>query len=185
MPEQFYNILTLLGIAEYAAAIARGEEVVLTHMALGDSNGNYYEPSEGQISLVHEVYRAAINSIATDPENPRWVSVEMTIPTTSGGWWVREAGLISKTGNLFAVGKFPATYKPLFSEGAGKELVVRMIFEVSNADAITMVVNPSIVLATKEDIKNHDESDSSHADIRTLILSAQYMARRLAHFEGR
>jgi phage-related tail fiber protein len=165
MSEQFYNILTSLGQAEYSSAISLSIPVALTHMVLGDGNGNYYEPSEGQTSLVNEVYRAGLNSVTTDPDNPGWVIAEMVIPSTEGGWYIREAGLISGTGNLFAVGKFPVTYKPLFSEGAGKELVVRLIFEVSNASAITLVVDPTVVLAKKSDIDDH-ESGTAHEDIR-------------------
>ncbi len=48
MAEQFYNILTLLGQAEYASGISLSNPVTLTHMVLGDANGNYYEPSAGQ-----------------------------------------------------------------------------------------------------------------------------------------
>jgi len=165
----FYNILTLLGEAEYAEAIAGSTVVNLTHVVLGDSNGAYYEPNRGQNSLVNEVYRAGINSITTDPENPGWVIIELVVPATEGGWWIREAGIISVTSNLFAVGKFPATYKPVFTEGAGKELIIRLIFEVASTEVISLVIDPNITVAKVSDIEDHNEAVDAHTDIRTKI----------------
>jgi len=172
MAEQFYTILTLLGMAEEVSAKVAGSPLLLTNMAVGDGNGNYYEPSAGQTALVNEKYRAGINSLTAEPDNPGWVVAEMVIPATIGGWWVREVGIFSSTGNLYAVGKMPATYKPLFSEGAGKDLVIRIIFETSNAEVVTLMADPSVVLVSK-------------AYVDASILSVQHMARRLAHFEGR
>jgi len=167
MPEQFYTILTQLGQAELAAAIANNTQVSLTQMAVGDGNGNYYEPSSGQTALVHEVYRAGISAIATDPNNPNRIVCEFVIPATTGGWHVREVGIFSLTGNLFAIGKVPVTYKPQFSEGAGKDLVIKVILEVSNASAVTLRVDPSVVLASKKYVRDYvDDSMEAHSPVR-------------------
>ncbi len=171
MAEQFYSILTLIGIAAEAAAKAAGSGLLLTNMAVGDGNGNYYEPSEGQTALVNEKYRAGISSLTTDPNNVGWVIAEMTIPASSGGWWVREVGIFTSTGNLYAVGKIPATYKPLFSEGAGKDLVIRLIFETSNANIVTLMADPSVVLPSKAYVDSqdtaHNVSETAHENLRT------------------
>jgi phage-related tail fiber protein len=174
---QFYTILTLLGQAELAEAIAEGRQVQLTHMAVGDGGGSYYTPSQGQTTLVNERYRSEINSISQDIANPNWIIVELIIPATIGGWYIREAGIFSSTGNLFAVGIIPETYKPQFSEGAGKDLIVRMILEVSNASAVTLQVDPSVVLASRQYVNNyvsdkfheHNYSLDSHRDIRIKL----------------
>ncbi len=189
MPEQFYTILTSLGQAELANAIAHGTQVALSQMAVGDGNGNYYEPSQAQTGLIHETYRAGINSKTVDPVNGNWIICELDIPATTGGWYIREVGIFSTTGNLFAIGKVPVTYKPQFSDGAGKDLVIKVILEVSNASAVTLQVDPSVVLASKKyvddslgthinssdphpayaldtDVTAHNTSPTAHQDIR-------------------
>lgn len=149
MAETFSVILTTLGLAEVADAIANSTPVVLNEFSVGDSNSSYYEPSEGQTSLVNEQYRAALTSIGQDPTNSNWIVAEGTIPADGvGGWEVREAGIWSSTGNLFAIGKFPATYKPLLSSGAGKDLIIKSIFEVTNVSAVTLLVDPNVAIAT-------------------------------------
>lgn len=177
--QQFYTILTLLGQAELTEAIAEGRQVRLTYMAVGDGGGSYYAPSQGQTTLVNEKYRSTISSINQDTVNQNWTVVELIIPATIGGWYIREVGIFSSTGNLFAVGIVPETYKPQFSEGAGKDLVIRMILEVSNASSVTLQVDPSVVLASKQYVNNyvsdkfheHNYSPDSH-NIHTQITNA-------------
>ena len=77
---------------------------------------------------------------------------------------MREVGIFSSTGNLFAIGKVPVTYKPQFSEGAGKDLVIKVILEVSNASAVTLRVDPSVVLASKKYVDDSMEAHSTAAD---------------------
>lgn len=150
----FYTLITTLGQAAIAQAIANNTQVGLTEMALGDSNGVYYEPTEGQTALVHEVYRAAINSIAINETHPNWIDVELVIPANQGGWEIREAALYSSAGVLIAVGKVPLTYKPLLEEGAGEDLTMMLIMEVVNVEAITLLIDPSIVMASRQYVDN-------------------------------
>jgi hypothetical protein len=170
--EKFYSILTLLGEDEYADAQAENSAVQLTHMALGDSNGSYYEPDKNQTALVNEVYRGAISYGTTTVEGrPGWVQAELRIPVSEGGWTVREVGLYSSTGNLFAVGKFPVTDKPLVADGAPKELIIKMIFKVTNTSAITLVIDPSIAYAKIADIEAHDQLDGAHWILETATVA--------------
>ena len=62
---------------------------------------------------------------------------------------IREVGLIDAEGELVAYGNFPDSYKPVLSEGSGKELIIRPILEVSDTAAITLVVDSSILWATQ------------------------------------
>lgn len=70
MSQQFYMILTNVGAAKLANALALGTTVGITQMAVGDSNGTYYNPTSTQPALVHEVWRGAIQSLNVDPANP-------------------------------------------------------------------------------------------------------------------
>ncbi|MDD5175753.1 MAG: phage tail protein [Sterolibacterium sp.] len=154
----FYTLLTTVGAAEWAAAEANTiENVPITHLAVGDGNGDPVVPSAIATELVNEVHRVAISSIIEDPDHPTWLIVEAVIPTDVGGWTVREIGLIGGSGagdKLLAMGNFPATDKPLPVDGAARDLAIRMVIQVSNTAVVELSVDPSVTLATLESIDN-------------------------------
>lgn len=146
----FFTILTTIGQAKIANAVALGQQIQVTEMALGDGAGNPTTPNQAQTTLVRQVYRAQLNQLSTDPANPNYVIAELVVPSDQGGWTAREVGLYDVDGLLIAVGNFPETYKPQLSEGASRDLVVRVIIEVSNASTIQLKIDPSIVLASRQ-----------------------------------
>ncbi|EGJ51814.1 phage tail protein [Desulfocurvibacter africanus] len=150
MAEQFYTILTKVGHAKLANALALGQSVGLTHMAVGQGqSGGYYEPTETQTTLKSEAWRGPVNALNVDPQNANWLVAELVIPTSVGNFTVREAGLFDAEGDLIAVGKYPQTYKPQLADGAGKDLYIRLIVQVSNTSVVTLKVDPAVVLATR------------------------------------
>ncbi|HWL51348.1 MAG TPA: phage tail protein [Chthoniobacteraceae bacterium] len=146
----FKTIITNLGAAKIAAAIQGGGTVNLSHMALGDGGGHLVEPNADQTSLVREVYRAELNLLARDQKNPNYVIAEMVVPSTVGGWSVREVALYDNSGSMIAVGSFPETYKPELSEGSARDLIVRFIMEVSTNASVALQIDPTVVLATRQ-----------------------------------
>ena len=155
MANEFFTILTATGRNKLAAATATGTPLTLTQMAVGDGDpatpgGAYYSPTEAQTALKHEVWRGAINHLAVDANNPNWIVAELVIPDNVGGFYIREVGLFDSTGAMIAVGKFPESYKPTLAAGSNKQLYVRMILEVANTSAVTLLVDPSVVLATRQ-----------------------------------
>lgn len=146
----FFTLITATGQAKIAAAIAAGTAVSLTHMAVGDGNGNPITPAENMTALVRERYRAAVTNLRQHETNSNWLVAELVIPTTVGGWTVHEVGLFDTDGALIAIGSFPATYKPVLAEGSTRELVARIILEVSDTAAITLIVDPTIVMASRQ-----------------------------------
>lgn len=146
---EFFTVLTNVGSAKISNAVAQGQTINVTEMALGDGAGNATTPNQAQIGLVRQVYRAQLNQLSTDPANPNHVIAEMVVPSGQGGWTVREVGLYDVDGDLIAVGNFPETYKPQLAEGASRDLVVRVIIEVSSTASIQLKIDPSVVLATR------------------------------------
>jgi len=145
----FFTLLTITGKAKVAAAIASGIPLAITQMALGDGGGAAVTPSENRAALIGEVNRGPANSLGVDPLNPNWVTVERIIAPEVGGWTIREVGLFDAAGDLIAYGNFPDSYKPQLAEGSGKELVIKVQIEVANASAVTLLIDPSVVLATR------------------------------------
>ncbi|EFG7131243.1 phage tail protein [Escherichia coli] len=75
---------------------------------------------------------------------------EQIIPENEGGFWIREIGLYDDEGVLIAVANCPETYKPQLQEGSGRTQTIRMILVVTNTEAITLKIDPSVVLATRK-----------------------------------
>ena len=149
--QQFYTLITTAGKAKIANATAFGTKVNFNTLKVGDGNGNYYEPTESKTDLVHTVWSGPITSISTDPSNPNWIIIAVSIPADVGGFMIREVGIFDDTGTMIAIGKYPETYKPTSETGSTKDLTIKTILEVSNSGTIELKVDPNIIVATKQD----------------------------------
>lgn len=150
MATKYYAVLTNVGAAKLANATALGAQVEITQMAVGDGNGVLPTPNPAQTALVHEQRRKPLNSLSVDPNNESQIIAEQVIPENEGGWWIREIGLFDKDGDMIAVANCAETYKPQLQEGSGRVQVVRMILIVSSTAAVTLKIDPSVVLATRQ-----------------------------------
>ncbi|MCA3448573.1 MAG: phage tail protein [Rhodobacter sp.] len=145
----FYSKVTLAGQALITEAIATGVPVEITQMGVGDGGGSSYLPTEAATALVNERYRANLNSLTQNDSHPNRLQAELIIPAATGGWFVREAGLFTAGGTLFAIANFPVTYKPILSEGSARELAIRIIIELVNTSAVTLVTDTSVIVASQ------------------------------------
>ncbi len=146
----FYTLVTQAGAAKLANALATGVPLQITQMSVGDGAGNPVIVTDTRTALVRETFRASLSSLSSDPSNPGYMTAELIVPMTSGGYTVREAGLWDVDNTLIAYGNFPDTYKPLLSEGSGRELRVRMVFQISNpATPVQLKIDPTVVYATR------------------------------------
>lgn len=167
MDNEFYTLLTDWGMAKIASALADKKQIHLQKIAVGDGGGQYYEPTASQTNLRHEVWRGEMNTLTVAPNNPNWLIAELVLPEDVGGWYVREVGVFDDEGELIAIGKFPESYKPLLPGGCGKQVCIRLIMEVSNTTAVTLTVDPSIVLATRDYVDarlDEHEHSTNHPD---------------------
>lgn len=151
----YYCIHTTVGRQLLAQAEATGTQVRLTHMAVGDGNGNATTPVETQTKLVRERFRATVNRVYQDTNNPLMFVAELIIPASAAGFTLREIGIFDSNGNLFVVGNLPATYKPNGSEGSYSDTVVRVPFMVTNASNVELKIDPNVVIATQSWIINN------------------------------
>lgn len=147
---KYFALLTKLGENLLAQATALGTKLELTQMAVGDGGGSLPTPDTNQTKLIAEKRRAAINTLFIDDKNKNQIIAEQIIPEQDGGWWIREIGLFDKAGNLIAVANCPETYKPQLAEGSGRTQSIRMVLIVSHTESVTLKIDPSVVLATRE-----------------------------------
>ncbi|EKQ4571246.1 phage tail protein [Salmonella enterica subsp. enterica serovar Montevideo] len=150
MTVKYYSILTNQGAARLANATMLGSKLNLTQMAVGDANGVLPTPDPAQTKLINQKRIAPLNLLSVDPNNQSQIIAEQIIPENEGGFWIREIGLYDDEGVLIAVANCPETYKPQLQEGSGRTQTIRMILVVSNTEAITLKIDPSVVLATRK-----------------------------------
>ncbi|EPH7248133.1 phage tail protein [Salmonella enterica subsp. enterica serovar Infantis] len=150
MTVKYYAILTNQGAARLANATMLGSKLNLTQMAVGDANGVLPTPDPAQTKLISQKRIAPLNLLSIDPNNQSQIIAEQIIPENEGGFWIREIGLYDDEGVLIAVANCPETYKPQLQEGSGRTQTIRMILVVTNTEAITLKIDPSVVLATRK-----------------------------------
>ncbi|EDX3520908.1 phage tail protein, partial [Salmonella enterica subsp. enterica serovar Miami] len=164
MATKYLALLTNIGAAKLANATALGTKVEITQMAVGDGNGVLPTPSPAQTALIHEMRRAPLNMLTIDPANTSQIIAEQVIPEDVGGWWIREIGLFDKDGDMIAVANCAETYKPQLQEGSGRVQAIRVILIVSSTEAVTLKIDPAVVLATRQYVDNKIIEVKSYAD---------------------
>ncbi|MFL1866991.1 phage tail protein, partial [Escherichia coli] len=172
MTVKYYAILTNQGAARLANATMLGSKLNLTQMAVGDANGVLPTPDPAQTKLINQKRIAPLNLLSIDPNNQNQIIAEQIIPENEGGFWIREIGLYDDEGVLIAVANCPETYKPQLQEGSGRTQTIRMILVVTNTEAITLKIDPSVVLATRkyvdDKISDHEQSQR-HPDASLTV----------------
>ena len=164
MTAKYLAILTNQGAARLANAAALGTKLNLTQMAVGDANGTLPTPDPAQTKLINQKRIAPLNLLTVDPANTSQIIAEQIIPENEGGFWIREIGLYDDDGILIAVANCPETYKPELQEGSGRTQTIRMILIVSSTSAITLKIDPSVVLATRQYVDDKVIEVKSYAD---------------------
>ncbi|HHA1245659.1 TPA: phage tail protein, partial [Enterobacter roggenkampii] len=164
MATKYFALLTNIGAAKLANATALGAQVEITQMAVGDGNGVLPTPNPAQTALTHELRRAQLNMLTIDPVNTNQIIAEQVIPEDAGGWWIREIGLFDKDGDMIAVANCAETYKPQLQEGSGRVQVIRVILIVSSTEAVTLKIDPSVVLATRKYVDDAVIEVKAYAD---------------------
>lgn len=151
MSQKYFTTLTHIGAALHANAQLQQTTVAWTHLVLGDGNGAEPVPNPAQTGVIREVDRLPISSIEPDPDNPSWIVIEAVIPADRGGYVVRETALMggANGASCIAVGNYPSATKPLLSDGAGSELVIRIVVEIAHTATVTLKIDPAVVIASR------------------------------------
>lgn len=191
MTAKYFAILTNQGAAKLANATMLGTKLNLTQLAVGDANGTLPTPDPAQTKLIKQKRIAPLNLLTVDPDNTSQIIAEQIIPENEGGFWIREIGLYDDDGILIAVANCPETYKPQLQEGSGRTQTIRMILIVSSTSAITLKIDPSVVLATRKYvddkvievkayaddlIKKHVNADNPHTQYPLIANALKEMA---------
>lgn len=150
---KFESIVTEIGRYKITQSIQLGRKLELSTLAVGDGDGGYYPISDKQTELKNQVWAGGLSSVEIGADAKDEINVTSYIPTDVGGFYIREAGIFDKDGDLIVITRHPETYKPLGEFGAYKDLTIRIIISISNAANVILSVDPSIVHATQKDIE--------------------------------
>ena len=164
MALKYFALLTNVGAAKISNMAALGEKLAITSLAVGDGGGMTPTPNPAQTKLINEVRRKPLNSLSIDEDNDSQIIAEQIIPESDGGWWIREIGLFDADGDLVAIANCPESYKAKTEEGSGRTQVIRMLLTVSSTEAVTLKVDPSVVLATRKYVDDKIIEVKAYAD---------------------
>ncbi|MEQ1101717.1 phage tail protein [Acinetobacter nosocomialis] len=144
----YKGILTNNGKALIAGATV-SNKINYSHIAVGDGNGSVPVPSETRTALINEKARIALNVVEINPNNTNQIVCEAIIPSNVGGFYIRELGLYA--GNTMVVNaSYPPTYKPLADEGGAREIAIKIVINIQNAEVIALYLDDSLIYATRE-----------------------------------
>lgn len=142
---KYWTMLTKAGRAKIANSIGTGIRINITKFAVGD--GVIQADAE---KLTSERFRGLINTSTVVESSPQLVEIIGIVPSSVGGFYVREAAFYTEDDVAFAIVKYPETYKPNIADNANAELGIKAIIDVINAESLELKIDPSMVYATQD-----------------------------------
>lgn len=161
----FYSIITNRGKELEAEALASGTKITLVKFVVGDGNGQATPPKPTQTKLVNEKYRGDIGDLSVSPDQSTQMMAKIVLPTNVGGFTVREIGILTDAGELYAVANCAAIEKPVGG------VSVNMQFRLAVSDTANITLN----VATGDGLFLRIDQDLS--EIRGRGAQAQKAAR--------
>ena len=147
MAATYKGLLTNNGKALIASATLNNK-INYSHIAVGDGNGSVPNPLETRTALVNEKARIALNVVEINPNNTNQIICEAIIPSNLGGFYIRELGLYAGT-TMVVNASYPPTYKPLVDEGGAREIAIKLVINIQNAEVIALYLDDSLIYATR------------------------------------
>ncbi len=154
--QRFGSILTVLGEAAEQNGKLQKKQIEFTHIAIGDANDAYVQPSRTQTKLINEIDRIELTSI--DIEQPKnsapLLIVSATVPEDLNEIVIREFAVVAKFNNeeyLHAVGNCARIYipSPIQTGNVSTPVTIEMIFSVTSVEPIVRI-DPDIISASRD-----------------------------------
>ncbi len=146
----YSSVLTKIGAAQLLNSQITGTALKWSKMGVGDGGGHTVTPDANKTALVREKYRAGINHLYRDPQDPTQIIAELVMMPEEGGYTIREVGIYDVNDNLVVYGSLPEVVKPVLAEGSGVTLTIRCRATIGNATNIKLIIDPSTVMATRQ-----------------------------------
>ena len=168
MAKEFYTILTAAGKEKLLRATVLNKLEIKT-FAVGDGQGRYYEPNEDQVALVNQRYKANVNAVSLEGNQ---ITVECLVPSSVGGFTIRELGIYDKEDTLLLIAKYPATEKPVAGSGSEKDLHIKILLGLDNAENVTITADTNVAVATMGNVRNELKKYLQKTDVQNVLTSS-------------
>lgn len=143
----YFNVTTNLGDAEIAAAITNNTKLDITHIAFGDGNGAVPTPNKARTTLIREVHRQAVTKYERHATQANWIVIETIIPSSIGGFTIREMGIIAN-GKLISHGSH-APFEKIADLNGVSEYRLRFVQDITDAAVVAITLDQSLIYATQ------------------------------------
>jgi phage-related tail fiber protein len=153
---------TDIGNAAIANSVLTGTKVNFAQIAVGDASGMPYVPVSGMTALKHQVWSGAIGEVSQDSQQPNRMILHAVLPSSVGGWVMREIGVLDDKGQLIAIGNTPEIPKEVVTSGAIMEMDLYIYISVVDARGVNVVIDPTVIIATKADINKLWQAVNAH-----------------------
>lgn len=167
--QRYFSILTEIGKAQLANAIAMGRKLNVTALKIGDGGedeGKETFPKEDDTNLKRVKATIPVNMIYGNEDNPHWVVFDSVLPDDVGGFYITELGLYDDDDNLIAIGKYPKTYKAKRGDGISTSIDLEVICQIGNVEHVELKIDPAKVLATvnyvDKQFNDHEQAVNPH-----------------------
>ncbi|MCS1369416.1 phage tail protein [Escherichia coli] len=172
---KIYAVLTDRGAQLEAAALASGVPVVLNKFVIGDANGNDdVTPDPARTALIHETYRGDIKS---SENSGNQVIFTLYVPPETGGYTIREVGILTDKGELYSVARSPDILKPTDSNGALISITYKYTLAVSSTSTVNVVIDNSSGMNQADADKRYLQISKNLSEIKNKGESAQRAGR--------
>ncbi|GDD08480.1 phage tail protein [Escherichia coli] len=172
---KIYAVLTDRGAQLEAAALASGVPVVLNKFVIGDANGNDdVTPDPARTALIHETYRGDIKS---SENSGNQVIFTLYVPPETGGYTIREVGILTDKGELYSVARSPDILKPTDSNGALISITYKYTLAVSSTSTVNVVIDNSSGMSQADADKRYLQISKNLSEIKDKGESSQRAGR--------
>lgn len=144
MAEEYQVLLTNNGLDRLEQAMASGENLVVSHMVLGDAGGEPYTPTVTQEGLKNPILTKEISEALVSEGTVRFKSLLLS-SDPSGDFL--ELGLLLDDGTLFAVANIPKLEHRQSDSGAVTESDISIVMVAENAQNVTINVSSDVYVS--------------------------------------
>jgi phage-related tail fiber protein len=153
----YKTIITDIGSSMIASALSANRRINLTSFKVGDGNGAFYTPTHAMTDVKNMKYSGTIESIQISSVDPSLIILSLKIPSTVGGFTIREIGIFSDN-SLVSISNFPDTHKVLSMDGTLSELDIVYNIKVANTSVFNIMVNSNLTAVTIDQLNDHVSS---------------------------
>ena len=146
---QYRLIFTNIGLSKKQNAELNNDYIEITQFAVGSVNIVSLLPT--MTGILQEEYRADINNV--DTKNGVTI-FDLIVPSSVGGFYIKEVALFDVDGDCICIGTVPITYKVNQNEGASKSIHLKVSTTSTNTENIVFNTDDSLVYATVSYVDN-------------------------------